>query len=103
MKDRALDARISSTILRISQEEVVASLYIKDAEANALAEQLATKRGLTKTAAVKLALENELSRDRPSQLTAREKLLKFWEENPLPPPTGLKADKAFFDDLWGEE
>jgi antitoxin VapB len=82
---------------------VMASLYIKDADTNALAEALAAKRGLTKTAAVKLALENELSRDQPPRLTAREKLLKFWEENPLPPPTGLKADKAFFDELWGEE
>jgi antitoxin VapB len=23
--------------------------------------------------------------------------------NPLPPPTGVKADKAFFDEMWGED
>jgi len=30
-------------------------------------------------------------------------IVKFWRDHPLPPPTGLKADKAFFDWLSGEE
>ncbi len=33
---------------------------------------------------------------------APEWLRKFWREHPLPLPTGLKADKAFYDSLSGE-
>ena len=29
-------------------------------------------------------------------------LEKFWAEHPVPPPTGLPADKAFFDELSGD-
>jgi antitoxin VapB len=32
-----------------------------------------------------------------------ERLRRFWEENPMPPPTGLQADKVFFDELSGED
>lgn len=83
----------------------MASLYIKDAEANELAEQLAKERKLTKTAAVKLALKHELGqieqldRKRP----VRELLEAFWRDNPLGEPTGLVADKAFYDSLNDEE
>lgn len=80
----------------------MASLYIKDTEANDLAEQLAAERGLTKTAAVKLALRHELDREKTSRRPMRERLIEFWERHPLPPETGLKADKAFFDELSGD-
>lgn len=84
----------------------MASLYIKDNETNELAEQLAGRRGLTKTAAVKLALRNELEREPagrpPRKRPARDIVEQFWRERPLPPLTGLKADKAFFDDLSGD-
>jgi antitoxin VapB len=32
----------------------------------------------------------------------RERLEAFWRDNPLPPATGHKADKAFFDELSGD-
>ena len=80
----------------------MASLYVKDGEANALAAELAERRGISKTAAVKLAIRHELERDEPvaKPLTAREKLERFWREHPLGEPTGLVADKAFYDSLW---
>ena len=34
---------------------------------------------------------------------AVEWLREFRRKNPLPPPTGLKADKAFYDEMWGED
>lgn len=77
----------------------MASLYIKDPEANALAEELARRRGLTKTAAVKLALQHEL--DEVNRRSTREKMLALWERHPLPAPAGPIADKAFYDDLSG--
>ncbi|MEI9851257.1 MAG: type II toxin-antitoxin system VapB family antitoxin [Sphingomonas sp.] len=80
----------------------MASLYIKDEEANALAERLADERGLTKTAAVKLALRHELERSQADRRPMRERMIDFWKRHPLPPETGLRADKAFYDELSGD-
>lgn len=89
----------------------MASLYIKDEEANRLAERLAASRGLTKTAAVKLALHRELERDRgnhesalsPAQADVRSVLERFWATTRLGEPIGPEADKAFFDSLSDQE
>ena len=84
----------------------MASLYIKDQEANALAEELAQRRGMTKTAAVKLALRRELASDATEQPIGRPLLdimEEFWKEHPLGAPTGLEADKAFYDSLNDED
>jgi antitoxin VapB len=78
----------------------MASLYIKDSETAALVARLAERRGITKTEAVRCAVEGELARDTP-RLSAREVLTAFDRRYPLPEPTGQKADKAFFDELSG--
>ncbi len=83
----------------------MASLYIKDAETNELAEELADRRGLTKTAAVKLALRHELERGIPGdeidRRPTRERMLDFWKLHPLPEKLGVVPDKTFYDDLSG--
>jgi antitoxin VapB len=76
-------------------------LYIKDDATAELVARLAKQRGVTKQAAVRLAVQAELDRASPP-LSVRERLEKLWAENPLPPPTGKVADKAFFDELSGE-
>ncbi len=78
----------------------MASLYIKDGDVFAMATELAERRQMTKTDAVRIALAHELERDQPMR-TAREKLEDFYRRHPLPEPTGRKADKAFYDDLSG--
>lgn len=83
----------------------MASLYVKDQEANALAEELAQRRGVTKTAAVKLALRHELARDAdpaPPERPLLEVMEEFWRDRPLGSSTGLEADKAFYDSLSDE-
>lgn len=80
----------------------MASLYVKDEETNALATRLARLRGISKTAAVKQALEHELARDTAAS-PLRERLRIWREEHPLGEPTGLKADKAFYDSLNDED
>jgi antitoxin VapB len=75
-------------------------LYIKDNATAALVEQLAKQRGVTKQDAVRHAVQAAL--DQLTQaVPLRDRLHAFWAEHPLPPPTGEKADKAFFDDLSG--
>lgn len=76
-------------------------LYIKDNATAALVDRLAKLRGLTKQDAVKLAVEAEL-RKTVEQVSVKDKLRRFWADNPLPAKTGKHADKEFFDDLSGE-
>ncbi len=76
-------------------------LYIKDDQTTNLVNTLATLRGVSKKEAVRLAVTAELEREAKA-IPLPERLERFWAENPPPPPTGLKADKAFFDELWGE-
>jgi len=75
-------------------------LYIKNETTTAKVNKLAKRRGLSKQEAVEIAVDAELAKDEP-KLTIMQKLDKLWAENPLPPPTGKLADKAFFDELSG--
>lgn len=82
----------------------MASLYIKNAETAELAEEVAALLGTTKTAAVHealLARKQTLERERRGSIHER---MKAWRAaHPLGEPTGLEADKAFYDSLNDEE
>lgn len=67
-----------------------------------LAARLAAIRRGTKTEAVLRALENELARIE-GEKTLAERLQPIQDRIAKRPPTGLEADKAFFDELSGEE
>jgi len=76
-------------------------LVIMDDSIAGLVRYLAGLRGISEQDAVKYAVQAEL--DRISETTPlRERFAAFRAAHPLPPPTGLAADKAFFDDLSGE-
>lgn len=77
------------------------SLFIKDAQTAELASEVARLTGKTKTAVVREALEefrHRLPADKPKR-DIIEWMIEFRAKNPLGPPTGLKADKAFYDSL----
>lgn len=84
----------------------MASLFVKSSEAADLAAEVARLRGVTKTTAVVDALRKERDALCPPKRQSAEDLIawmdRYREEHPLPPPTGLKADKAFFDEMWDE-
>lgn len=75
-------------------------LYIKDDATAALVAELANKRGISKQDAVRLAVQAELKRIAEA-IPLRERIALWRKEHPMPPRTGKKADKAFFDDLSG--
>lgn len=80
------------------------SLYIKDAFTADRVARVAERLGITKTDAVRQAieaLEKSLPPAKPKQ-DFMEWIAEYRRKNPLPPPTGLKADKAFFDEMWDE-
>jgi antitoxin VapB len=75
-------------------------LNIRDETVNKLATRLAARKHVTKTDAVRMALENELRRlDEARPLRDRLRLLQ--ERVSARPETGLEADKAFYDELNG--
>ncbi len=75
-------------------------LNIRDEDTNRLAEKLATRMRTTKTAAVKLALRNELARVEQS-IPLRDRLRPLQNRVMSRAATGLEADKAFYDALSG--
>lgn len=62
--------------------------------------RLAKLRGISKQDAVKLAVRAELNRMMEAE-PLRDRFAALRSKHPLPPSTGEKADKAFFDDLTG--
>ncbi len=76
-------------------------LNIRDEKVNALAAELAARKHMSKTDAVRLALQNELRREQEA-LPLRERLRPLQRQVQAAPATGLEADKAFFDALSGD-
>jgi antitoxin VapB len=73
------------------------ALHIRDTETDRLVRSLAEIKKLGLTEAVKLAVENELKR-----IPLRERIRPIQDRIAAMGDTGLKADKAFFDELSGE-
>jgi antitoxin VapB len=76
-------------------------LYIKDDATAGLVAELARKRGISKQDAVRLAVQAELQR-MAEATPLRDRIAAWRKTHPMPPSTGQKADKAFFDDLSGD-
>jgi antitoxin VapB len=81
--------------------EAYMPLNIRNEDVNRLAETLATRTKSNKTDAVKRALENELRR-LDEALPLRERLRPLQDSILARKPTGLDADKAFYDALSGD-
>lgn len=82
----------------------MASLYIKNEQTADLAGEVAALMGTSKTAAVHDALlrrRRELQVERALSIT--EQLEQWRRDHPLGEPTGLEADKAFYDSLNDED
>jgi antitoxin VapB len=76
-------------------------LYIKDDRTAELVAKLAKLRGVSKQEAVRFAVAAELDRAAEA-IPLRERFTALRHAQPLPPPTGHVADKAFFDELAGD-
>ena len=82
------------------------ALYIKDEETAALVRRVARLSGMTNTALVRelaAAREAELDHQRTPRKSTREILIEFRKRYPLPEKLGPIADKAFYDELSGNE
>lgn len=76
-------------------------LSIRSEEVNQLAQAVASRMKVSKTDAVKMALENELRRF-DEKIPLWERLKPLRDKIAAYPETGLEADKAFYDELSGD-
>lgn len=83
---------------RAEQQALSAPLLIDDPETVRMIARLADERGTPMQDIVRLAIEAYLKSHQIRQ-HGPEWLERFWREHPLPLPTGLLADKRFYDSL----
>jgi antitoxin VapB len=78
------------------------ALHIRDEETDRLVRALAERKRIPLTQAVKLAVGNELQRE-DEKLSLWERLKPLRDRINSRPDTGLEADKAFYDELSGDD
>ena len=78
------------------------SFHVRDPETDALMRELAENERMGLTEAVKLAVSEKLDRTRDERAAKLAALKAIRDEVASWPRTGLKADKAFFDELSGD-
>ena len=78
------------------------AFHVRDAQTDTMVRELARKRGVGITDAIKIAVSAELKRDEDA-VPFMERIRRIQEEVLSHPSTGLEADKAFYDSLNDEE
>ncbi|MGL4487921.1 MAG: type II toxin-antitoxin system VapB family antitoxin [Rhizobiaceae bacterium] len=78
------------------------AIHIREAEADRAVRKLAGVLGVSLTEAIRISAENELMRVDANAKARRERISALQRRVQAFGTTGLKADKAFFDDLSGD-
>ena len=76
------------------------TIYVRDPATDKAVRRLAKIRGKTLTETIREAVENELRTERRE--TLRDRIKPIQDRLAAFAPTGLEADKAFYDDLSGD-
>lgn len=76
--------------------------HIRDDETDIAVRDLAARKGISLTEAVRLAVESELHRLDEANRPLAERVAAIQERALSHSPTGLAADKAFYDELSGD-
>lgn len=77
------------------------AFHIRDPEADRVVRELAARKGVSLTDAVKQAVQNELLQ-MDQNVPFLERIRDLQQRVAAYPKTGLKADKAFYDELSGD-
>lgn len=79
------------------------AFHIRDPKTDKAVRQLAARKGVSMTEAVREAVESELAKLEGDKRPMIERIRDIQERVAAYPKTGLKADKAFYDWLSGDE
>lgn len=78
------------------------AFHVRDKATDTLVRELADQRGVGLTEAVRLAVSAELRRKGTEAEEKLRRMREISDELARRPRTGLKADKAFFDEISGD-
>jgi antitoxin VapB len=84
------------------------AIHVRDPETDALVRELARRRGIGITEAIREAVDEALKSERAGKteddrgVSLRERLKPLLDKVDALPRTGLAADKQFYDELWGQ-
>ena len=79
------------------------AIHLREPAADLAVRKLAAALGVSLTEAVRVSAENELKRVAAARRPLRERIKRIQDHVASFEPTGLLADKAFFDELSGNE
>lgn len=83
---------------RAEQQALSAPFLIEDQDVVRMIARVADERGTEMHEVARLAIEDYAKRHDMAQ-RGPEWLERYWREHPMPLPTGLVADKRFYDSL----
>jgi antitoxin VapB len=89
-------------MLKNGYPEVVMAFHVRDKTTDTLVRKLADQRGVGLTEAVRQAVSAELDRQETDAGERLRRMREISDELARRPRTGLKADKAFFDEISGD-
>ncbi len=78
------------------------AIHLREPKADYVVRKLAARLGVSLTDAIRISATNELKRTEKQQAPLAVRLRKIQDRVAAYKPTGLKADKAFFDELSGD-
>ena len=78
------------------------AIHLRDVETDKVVRKLAAVLGVGLTEAIRISATNELKRVEGAVAPRRERIAQIQARLKQHKPTGLKADKAFFDELSGD-
>ncbi|MFO0411604.1 type II toxin-antitoxin system VapB family antitoxin [Brevundimonas sp.] len=78
------------------------AFHVRDKTTDTLVRKLADQRGVGLTEAVRQAVSAELDRQETDAGERLRRMREISDELARRPRTGLKADKAFFDEISGD-
>jgi antitoxin VapB len=81
------------------------AFHVRDPKTDALVREVARRRGIGITEAIREIAEEALTAEEGVRETGdelRKKLQPLFDKVDAMPRTGERADKQFFDELWGQ-
>jgi antitoxin VapB len=78
------------------------AIHLREPETDLAVRKLAARLGVSLTEAIRISATNELARTERQRKPLAARLLKIQNRVAAHRPTGLKADKAYFDELSGD-
>jgi antitoxin VapB len=99
--DPPLTPNLHSDTIHLHTEFPMA-IHIREVETDKVVRKLAQTLGVSLTEAIRISAENELKRVGASVDARRQRISRLQERVKAFGTTGLKADKAFFDELSGD-